>query len=496
MKVRFITPYYGVKGQRLLTLPCLAAEFEPYCDVELCDQNVEQIDYSDCDLVGISLLIYNAPLGYEIARRFRERGIPVIMGGSWPTVSPDLVAPYCDSVVVGEVEGLGQRIISDLKKGKLKPRYKNSTPPPLETLRLPRVDLLKGDRYFQLTGFPMELSRGCPNRCTFCVSRYIQPTFRTKPYWKVIRELDARDSPILNLYDLNIGADKQYFKDIARIFAEFPIVAWQCETCISYLDDLDLLRALEKSNLNQVYVGIESITEAGLASINKKFNPREKYKEIIRKCHDHGIHVAAGFIVGLDDEDKSVFEQSLEFFNDVKVEYTTPMYVTYLPGTPQYKRLKREGRILTDNLEDYDGTHPIVRPNGMTVDELQEGVQWFIEQFYGLRSIAVRGLQKPNRWPIDLLGYYAFNRWFARMYRDVFTPNENGVRPVDDRESYNAITHRRIDKKLFGFGYAESFTSALNKVDRLIRPTQRLYQNISLSKYSMTKQHRRPVTAP
>ena len=77
MKVRFITPYYGVKGMRLLTLPCLAAEFAPYCDVELCDQNVEAVDFSDCDMVGISLLVYNAPLGYEIAARFREKGIPV-----------------------------------------------------------------------------------------------------------------------------------------------------------------------------------------------------------------------------------------------------------------------------------------------------------------------------------------------------------------------------------------------------------------------------------
>jgi len=493
MKVRFITPYYGVKGQRLLTLPCLAAEFEPYCDVELCDQNVEEIDYSDADLVGISLLVYNAPLGYEIARRFRERGIPVVMGGSWPTVSPDLVAPYCDSVVVGEVEGLGERIISDLRQGKLRARYQNPCPPSLDQLRLPRVDLLKSERYFQLTGYPMELTRGCPNRCSFCVSKDIQPTFRTKPYWMVLRDLEARDSPILSLYDLNIGANKRYFKDVARIFAEFPIAAWQCETCIGYLDDIELLKLLERSRLNQVYVGIESITEAGLASVNKSFNPRHRYGEIIRKCQDHGIHIAAGFVVGLDGEDKSVFERSLEFFEEVKVEYTTPMYVTYLPGTPMHTKLKREGRILTDDLEDYDGTHPIVRPSGMTVDELQEGVEWFIKEFYGLRSTLVRGLQRPNRRPTDLLGYYAFNRWFARMYKDVFTPNSDGVRPVDDREAFAAITQRRVDKRFHGFGVAESLVNVWNKVDRRLRPLQRLYQQVALPGTSMTKRHRVPA---
>ncbi len=490
MKVRFITPYYGVKGQRLLTLPCLAAEFEQYCEVELCDQNVEQIDYSDCDLVGISLLVYNAPLGYEIARRFRERGIPVIMGGSWPTVSPDWVAPHCDSVVIGEVEGLGARIIADLEAHQLQPRYRSHRPPCMSSLRLPRVDKLKSDRYFQLTGYPMELTRGCPNACNFCVSRDIQPTFRKKPYSMVIRDLEARDSPILNLYDLNIGADKRYFQDVARIFAEFPIAAWQCETCIAYLDDVELLKTLERANLNQVYVGIESITEAGLAAINKGFNPRTKYKEIIQKCHDHGIHIAAGFIVGLDGEDRSVFERSLEFFNDVKVEYTTPVYVTYLPGTKRWHELEREGRILTHDLADYDGTHPMMRPHGMSVDELQEGVEWFIKEFYGLRSIGLRGLQKPNWRPTDLLGYYAFNLWFARMYRDLYEPDDHGVIPAYDRAAHDRITHQQVNKDRYGFGIAEKVTAVWNRADRMMRPLQRLASELRLPDDSMTKTHR------
>lgn len=490
MKVRFITPYYGVKGQRLLTLPCLAAEFEPYCDVELCDQNVGPIDYSDCDLVGISTLVYNAPLGYEIGRRFRERGIPVIMGGSWPSVSPDLVAPHCDCVVVGEVEGLGREIIEDLRQGKLKARYRNRRPPRLDDFRSPRVDLLKRDSYFELTGYPMELTRGCPNRCSFCVSTEIQPTFRMKPLWMVIRDLEARDSPIINLYDLNLGVNKRYFKQIAQIFAEFKIAAWQCETCIAYLDDDDLLKTLERSNLNQVYVGLESITEAGLKGINKGFNPLERYKTIIKKCHDHGIHVAAGFIVGLDGEDKSVFEQSLEFFDQVKIEYTTPMYVTYLPGTPLHTKYLNEGRILTHNLADYDGTHPIVRPDKMSVDELLEGVAWFIKEFYGLRSIAKRAFQKPNLRPMDLLGYYAFNTWFARMYKDLYRPGENGLCPAYDRASHDALTHCTIDKRQHGFGIAETVVGALNRTYRATKPVQEFLRELRLPEDAMTRTHR------
>ena len=489
MKVRFITPYYGVKGMRMLTLPCLGAEFSPFCDVELCDQNVEEIDYSDCDMVGISLLVYNAPLGYEIAGKFREKGIPVVMGGTWPTVSPDRVAPYCDSVVVGEVEGLGEQIIRDLKQGRLKKVYRNPEPPAMDTLRSPRLDLLKNNRSLQLTGCPMELTRGCPNSCSFCVSGQIQPSFRKKPYWMVIRELENRDSPILDLYDLNAAADMTYFKEVLRIFAEYPILAWQCETCIDYLNDDELLKLMERANINQVYVGLESISKKSLASINKNFNSVERYQEIIRKCQDHGIHVAAGFIVGLDGEDKSIFEKSLEFFTKVRVEYTTPLYVTYLPGTPMHEKLTREGRILTQNLADYDGLHPIVRPDSMTVDELQEGVEGFIKEFFGWKSIMKRSRQKGNRNPSDLLGYVFFNRWFAGMYRGLYDTDDQGRHAMNSRDLFDRITLKPLDKTEFGVGLPDRMIGLVNKADRMLRPIQKLSRSIRFSDNSLVKRY-------
>jgi radical SAM superfamily enzyme YgiQ (UPF0313 family) len=490
MKIRFITPYYGVKGMRLLTLPCLAAEFSPYCDVELCDQNVEEVDFSDCDMVGISLLVYNAPIGYEIARRFRDRGIPVIAGGSWPTVSPDQVAPHFDSVVVGEVEGLGARIVHDLKKARLKRRYRNTAPPCLDTLRPPRFDLLQNERYLRITGYPMELTRGCPNACTFCVSGKIQPTFRKKPLWMVIRELESRDSPIVDLYDLNATADIAYFKEVMRIFAEFPLLAWQCETCIDSLDDDELLNLMEKARINQVYVGLESISEKSLASINKGFNPVQRYGAIIRKCRDHGIHVAAGFIVGLDGEDKSIFERSLEFFEKVRVEYTTPLYVTYLPGTPMHRRLTRQGRILTQNLADYDGLHPIVRPDRMTVEELEEGVQWFIQEFFGARSVAVRAMQAANVNPLDMLGYLFFNRWFSGMYRGLYQTGPDGRNAMSDRVLFDHMTLKPLDKREYGMEWTDRLMRRVNRADRLLRPVHRMRRKLRPSVASVTESYR------
>jgi len=482
MKVRFITPYYGVKGVRILTLPALAAEFSPWCDVEVCDQNVEEIDYSDCDMVGISLVVYNAPIGYEIAKKFMDRGIPVIMGGTWPSVSPDMVQPYCDSVVVGEVEGLGKKIIDDLKNGKLKKRYRNKVPPALETLRLPRFDVLKNDRYYIASGFPMEITRGCPNSCSFCVSGRIQPTYRKKPYWKVMQELEARDNAMVRVIDLNAAVDKEYFMDICRIFADSRVRHWSIETCIDYLDDEKLLGLLEKSNCIRIYVGIESISEKSLATINKGFNTVGKYREIIKKCHDHGLKVSSGFVVGLDGEDKSIFEKSLEFFNDVRIDFTTPTFVTYLPGPPAHAKMKKEGRIITDDLADYDGVHPVVEPDMMTVDELLEGVEWFIDNFFSMKSIALRALQKPNLKPANLVAYLGINHLFSNMYKALYTPDENGRVPIRDRELFDSLSHKPLDKKEYGFNpVLDAVISEVVRTDAMRRPLAYLRQRLRQS---------------
>ena len=104
MKMRFITPFYGVKGLRILTLPVLAAQFGQHADVEICDENVEPLDESPVDVVGISLLVYNAPRGFEMARRFREQGAKVILGGTYPTLQPKHCLQHGDAVVVRAVD--------------------------------------------------------------------------------------------------------------------------------------------------------------------------------------------------------------------------------------------------------------------------------------------------------------------------------------------------------------------------------------------------------
>ena len=392
MKIRLIAPFTGVKGYRVLSLPCVAAELEPYGEVQINDQNVEPIDDSDADLVGITVFIYNLPFAAKIAREFRGRGIPVIFGGSAASVMPpELLLPHCDSVCVGEVEGLGAEIISDVKRRQLKPVYRLPKPPDLIETRRPRVDLLS-DQYPK-AAFPIEASRGCPNRCAFCVSRFIQPGFRPRSLKDIERDVAGRDCDVVELVDLNFAVDKAHILRVCEILDRAGVASWFGETALNTLDDDEVLDALQRSRCTSVYVGLESISEQSLATINKGFNRIQDYHRVLRKIQEPGIVVNSGFVVGLDGEDQSIFRRSLEFFERERIGMVSPTFVTYLPGTPAYDRYQKEGRILTQDWSDYSGVTPIMVPDQMSMEELRMGFEWFVNRFFSLRSMIRRSFQ-------------------------------------------------------------------------------------------------------
>ena len=99
----------------LLSLLSVAAETPAGVNVRIVDEQVEEIPWADVfDLVGITCMTAAAPRAYEIAARFRERGVPVVLGGMHPTLCPDEAVQRADAIVVGEAEGVWPRVIADV----------------------------------------------------------------------------------------------------------------------------------------------------------------------------------------------------------------------------------------------------------------------------------------------------------------------------------------------------------------------------------------------
>ena len=107
-----------------MTLPAVAATIPKKYQVEIIHENFEDIDYSNhFDLVGITCFTLFAPQVYEIADKFRNMGVPVVLGGYHPSALPKEAKQHADSVVIGEAEYNFPRLLDDLEKNRLKPFY-------------------------------------------------------------------------------------------------------------------------------------------------------------------------------------------------------------------------------------------------------------------------------------------------------------------------------------------------------------------------------------
>src|SRR4030042_4128311 len=172
-----------------LVLPLLAGLTPKDVNVRLIDENVEEADVdAPTDLVAMTCMTASAPRAYALCDAFRERKIPVVIGGIHPTVMPDEAALHADAVIIGEAEPVWDEVLKDFGANRLKPRYGYDGHIALGGFPFPRRDLLMARRY--LTINVVQTARGCPNDCSFCtVSAVAGRKYRFRPIDEVIEEI-------------------------------------------------------------------------------------------------------------------------------------------------------------------------------------------------------------------------------------------------------------------------------------------------------------------
>src|SRR5262249_34858577 len=159
----------------------------------------------------------------------------------------------------------------------------------------------------------------------------------------------------------------------------------------------EMLKVLADGGCSSMFMGLESISQESLKSVQKQ-NTAKMYEDLIRRVHDHGIDIHAGFVRGLDHEDVSSFERTAEWVNRMGLCGAIFRILTPYPGTRLFEQLKAEGRLLTTNWTYYSGEHVVYRPAKMSVEELYWGQKWLKRQFYAYRSIGERALRRAGRW--------------------------------------------------------------------------------------------------
>ncbi|MEI9477313.1 MAG: radical SAM protein [Deltaproteobacteria bacterium] len=419
MKIRLIDPAYEhpfiSHSQRVikniwfahLTLTTLAALTPPDIDVQITDENVEPIDFQeDIDLVGITGMLMHAPRAYEIASRFRQRGIPVVMGGPHASSLPLEAKEHGDAVVIGEAENVWVGLIEDLKKGGLKPFYKADTYCSMERMPYPRLELLKKSAY--MTVNCVQTTRGCPYQCDFChVTHFFGRTYRCRPVDEVVEEVKRLQGEFIVFIDDNIAGNRQYAKEL---FARLKPLKkkWASQASITLSRDPELLKLAADSGCVSLFVGIESLSSENLKDVNKSFNRASQFEEGIKAIHDHDIMILAGLIFGLDHDDEGVFERTLRFCERNRIELPSFFLLTPLPGTPLFQRMESEGRLLHKDWGKYNGATVVFKPRLMTEETLQKGFNWVCKEGYSWGSIFKRVFHPQQRFVTRLLSNMAY----------------------------------------------------------------------------------------
>jgi radical SAM superfamily enzyme YgiQ (UPF0313 family) len=417
----------GIYGRSLryapLTMPTLQTLVPPELGarVEIVDEMVSDVDMgATADLVGLTAITGTASRAHELADAFRKRGIPVVLGGVHPTLRTEESLLHADAVVRGYAERTWPRLLRDFAAGRLARVYEDSEPFDPALIVSPDRSCIRARDY--IGHATVELSRGCPNTCEFCVSHRFHPHYIRRPIGDVIREIRSLPGKLLFFLDPNLIGDPEYAK---AFFAELAKLKkwWMGCASLDVVDDPELVEAAARSGCRGLLMGFESIREPALVSMGKTRNLGRRYEAVVQQLHDHGILVQACFVFGFDTDDVSVFEEGAEYLSHAKFDLPQISVYTPFPGTPVFERLDREGRILTRDWSLYNGQSVVFRPLRMTPEELARGVSEVRRAAHSWRAVSRRLFMRPL-WvrPLVVASYVGF-----RLYQQRIARWESGV---------------------------------------------------------------------
>lgn len=432
MRILLISPtHYGPDGSLHkttrywtsgITLPYLKALTPPGHDVTMVDELFYDVnlDY-DGDLVGITAMGPQVKRAYDLADHFRGRGLRVVLGGTWVSLTPDASLRHADAVVVGEAEDVWPQLLADFCEGRTRGIYR--APRWHSLVNLPRIDyttlpLLKYDAfqhswlYRMYFHWPVVFSRGCPHPCEYCaVQTYYGRSFRTRPVADVIEDLQtikALGANRILFLDDNPIAHPQAAKELFH--AMIPLqLKWASQSTINIARDPELLDLAARSGCVSLSIGLESINEASLDSVSKGFNLPRRFDQDLAAIRAKGIQVIALLMVGLDGDTVDTFRRSLEFLIDNKVSFLKLFTPCPYPGTKYYEDMAAAGRLLVQDWGRYDYGSPLIRPAHMSGDEMMDGFKYVYEGFYSVRAIARRLFPPPRGSYLETLAYLVAN---------------------------------------------------------------------------------------
>jgi radical SAM superfamily enzyme YgiQ (UPF0313 family) len=416
-----VNPFYAKDphasfGKHVLTptlaLTSIAGATPPEWSVAYWDENLLQGPPPLApfpSVVGITVHLTFAKRAYELARWYRERGALVVLGGLHVLSCPEEVAPHADVLALGEGTQVWPAILRDAERGALQRVYRGHYARPYRNEPAPLRSILP--RHSFLTTTSLIATRGCHNRCGFCylATEGLRMPYRVRDVEQVVAEIVADGQPYVVFVDNNLGSRPDYLRRLCAALRPLGII-WSAAVTIDVTDDPSLVRDMALAGCTGVFVGFESLTDANLADAHKQTPSADDYARRVRILHDHGIQVNGSFVLGFDHDGPDVFERTVDWIERAHLECATFHVLTPYPGTPLFRQLESQGRLLHRDWSLYDTSHVVFRPARMTAEQLALGYAWCYERIFSHASIWRRRPEDARA----LLPYLAMSYLYKR----------------------------------------------------------------------------------
>ena len=406
--------------------------------VRIIDENFEVIPEERPDLAALTVWTSTAPRAYRIADRYRQRGVPVLLGGVHPSLLPGEALSHADSVLCGEADGTFGAVLADAAAGRLQPLYQGhwqgmDIVPTVDEW----IDLLGRwpiTRYAPMN--TVQTTRGCRFNCDFCsVIRINGRGSRHRPPEQVVEELrilKRRGQHVggftyVFFLDDDLAADLDYAADLLATMERSKVgVTWGAQASIGLARNNDLLELAARTGCRALFTGFESISRESLVECNKKNRPGQ-YGELVDRIHQRGIAVEGGFIFGFDHDGPEVFDETAEFVDRIGVDVAHFSILTPYPGTHTFARMLADERITSFDWKRYNLYQAVFTPARMSADQLERGLRRAYRSFYRGRPRLSRFVRESRRRdPRFNLALAAAGRNYAKHYRSPECSQEAG----------------------------------------------------------------------
>lgn len=432
MRILLITPYDNNYRYRSafkkslsympLTMPYLAAltPEDHHASFAAIDEGVQKCDYDRLgffDIVAITAVTSSVRRGYELAEMFKRRGSYVVMGGHHVTLMPDEAMKHANTVLTGPGDRIWREFIDDFARGVPKQRYDGDHCDINTAHIVPKRVLMKKRKYI---GVPTVIANfGCTNRCEFCViNSFWGGKHTARSIQDVIDEIKGLNSKYILFLDPSPTSNPAYAKAFYRALIPLKIKwAGLCTTDIS--DDPELFDLMIQSGCIGILMGFETFSEESLKEAHKR-NVVEKYKTVVDQFHEAGVTILGTFMLGFDGDTEESIRNMPDYIEEIGVDIPRFAILTPYPNTPIYDRLKREGRIRSDNWNDYDSIHAVFDPKHFSKQTLEELLVLVSNECYTFKRIVRRSLKNQYGGLIKFvvnLGFKSYNKKVGKTLR-------------------------------------------------------------------------------